>query len=110
MQIANALKANPDDPQALASLGEVKLDQGALAEAVELFRRSYGLRPDEATRGQLVESLLEALSADFAANRGSLDELDKLIDQPRAPARRSGGSRPLGCRPPASWARRSKPT
>ncbi len=83
LQIANALKANPDDPRALASLGEVKLDQGALGEAVELFRRSYGLRPDEATRGQLVDSLLEALSADFAANRGSLEELDKLIDQPR---------------------------
>ncbi len=44
-QIAQALKANPDDPRALASLGEVKLDEGALGEAVELFRRSYHLRP-----------------------------------------------------------------
>jgi outer membrane protein assembly factor BamB len=81
-QIAKTLAAHPDDAKALAGLGEVKLDQGALKEAVDLFRRSYRLKNDEATRQQLVESLLEALRVDFAANRGSLDELEALIEQP----------------------------
>jgi hypothetical protein len=82
-QIAKTLKDHPDDPKALAALGEVKLDQGSLTEAVGLFRRSYRLKSDDTTREQLVESLLEALRVDFTANRASLDELDGLIEQPR---------------------------
>lgn len=82
-QIAKTLEAHPDDPKAQAALGEVKLDQGLLAEAVVLFRRSYELKNDEATREQLVESMLEALRVDFAANRGSLDELEGLIREPK---------------------------
>ena len=82
-QIAKTLAAHPDDPKALAGLGEVKLDQGSLKEAVDLFRRSYRLQQDEATRQQLVESLLEALRVDFAGNRGSLDELEALVEQPQ---------------------------
>jgi outer membrane protein assembly factor BamB len=82
-QIAGSLARQPDDPKALAGLGEVKLDERKLTEAVELFRRSYRLKNDEATREQLVESLIEALRVDFAANRGGLDELDALIEQPR---------------------------
>ncbi len=82
-QIAKTLADHPDDPRALAGLGEVKLDQGALAEAVDLFRRSYRLKNEDSTRQQLVDSLLESLRVDFAANRGSLDELDGLIEQPQ---------------------------
>jgi outer membrane protein assembly factor BamB len=81
-QIAKTLRDRPDDPKALAGLAEVKLDQGLLAEAVALFRRSYELKPEEATSGQLIDSLLEALRVDFVANRGSLDELDHLVEQP----------------------------
>ena len=81
-QIARVLEKQPEDPAALANLGEVKLDEGKLAEAVELFRRSYRLRPDDTTREQLVESLLASLNTDFAAHRDSLDELGQLVDQP----------------------------
>ncbi len=81
-QIAKTLQTHPDDPQALAGLAEVKLDEGQLTEAVDLFRRSYRLRPDEATRELLVDSLLEGLRVDFAAYRDSLPELDALIEQP----------------------------
>jgi outer membrane protein assembly factor BamB len=64
-------------------LGEVKLDEGALAEAIELFRKSHAIEPDEATRVQLIESLLAGLRDDFAAYRGSLAELEGLVEQPR---------------------------
>ncbi|MBI3840169.1 MAG: PQQ-binding-like beta-propeller repeat protein, partial [Planctomycetia bacterium] len=80
-QIAKALEDHPDDPKSLATLGEVKLDQGALGEAIDLFRRSYALKNDDTTREQLVESLLEGLRVDFAAHRGSLAELNALIEQ-----------------------------
>lgn len=82
-QIAATLKATPDDPQALAELGEVKLDEGQLNEAVELFRRSFKLKADETTRDNLVESLLAALRQDFATNTGNLAELESLVEQPR---------------------------
>jgi outer membrane protein assembly factor BamB len=82
-RVSDALAANPDDAGALAALGEVKMDEGPLSEAVELFRRSYALKADEATRGQLIESLLEGLRVDFPAYRGALAELEKLVDQPR---------------------------
>ncbi len=81
-QIDVALEKQPDDPKALAGLAEVKLDERKLSEAVELFRRSYRLKADEATREKWVESLLEALRADFAGNRGSLDELAALVERP----------------------------
>ncbi|MEX0977793.1 MAG: hypothetical protein WDZ48_03015, partial [Pirellulales bacterium] len=82
-RVAKALAVKPDDPGALSALGEVKLDEGALGEAIELFRRSYAFSPDEATRVQLIESLLAALRGDFAAYRGSLVELEGLVEQPR---------------------------
>jgi outer membrane protein assembly factor BamB len=80
-RIAKTLESHPEDPKALAALGEVKLDEGALGEAIDLFRRSYSLKRDETTREQLVESLLEGLRVDFAAHRGRLTELDGLIEQ-----------------------------
>ncbi len=82
-RIEDTLAEKPDDPQALAALGEIKLDEKDLASAVDLFRRSYALEANPATRVQLVEGLLEGLRGDFAAYRQSLDELDQLIQQPR---------------------------
>lgn len=82
-QIAVALAKQPEDAQALAELGEVKLDEGLLGEAVDLFRRSYKLKSDESTRDNLVESLLASLRQDFKANAGSLAELESLLGQPR---------------------------
>src|SRR5262249_14843866 len=73
----------PDDPKALAALGEVKVNEGALTEAADLFRRSYKLKPDDHTREQLVDAMLDALNADFAANRASLPDLETLVEQPR---------------------------
>ena len=80
-QIAKTLDKHPDDSKALAALAEVKLDQGSLGEAIELFHRSNQLKPDDTTREQLVEAMLDGLQGDFAAHRGSLAELDKLIEK-----------------------------
>jgi len=80
-QIAKTLDAQPEDAKALAALAEIKLDQGALGEAIELFRNSYRLKSDDTTREQLVEAMLEGLRNDFTAHRGSLAELDKLIEK-----------------------------
>jgi len=82
-RIEDTLATRPEDPQALAALGEIKLDQKDLPEAVDLFRRSYGIEKDPSTRTQLIEALLAGLKSDFATYRGSLDELDQLIEQPR---------------------------
>ncbi len=82
-RIEKVLADKPDDPEALSSLGEIKLDEKALSEAIDLFRRSYALRADAGTRVQLIESLLEGLRTEFATYRDGLTELDGLIEQPR---------------------------
>jgi outer membrane protein assembly factor BamB len=78
-QIADTLRTRPDDPKALAALAAVKLDQGLLADAIELYRRSYAAEASETTREQFAEALLEGLRVDFAAHRGSIEELESLI-------------------------------
>ncbi len=80
-QIAKTLQERPNDARALASLAEIKLDQGSLAEAIELFRKSFQARKEDTTREQLVSCLLEGLGSDFAAHRAELDELNRLIDR-----------------------------
>jgi outer membrane protein assembly factor BamB len=82
-RIEKTLAEKPDDPEALAALGEIKLDEKALPEAIALFRRSHAAKPTAATRIQLIESLLTGLRSDFPAFRGGLAELETLIEQPR---------------------------
>ena len=52
-----------------------------MQEAIDLFRRSFDLNPNDHTRGLLVAGLLEGLRRDFAGSRGKAAELEKLIDQ-----------------------------
>lgn len=81
-QVADALKQNPDDPSALASSGEILLDKGQLSDAVAQLQRAFDLRPEPHTRELLVESLLEILRTDFAANRERTAQLEQLIALP----------------------------
>ncbi len=80
--IARRLTKSPADPQALAALAAVKLDEESLNEAVELLEQSYALDANETTREQLVEAMLEGLRIDFDAHRERLDTLEKLIERP----------------------------
>jgi outer membrane protein assembly factor BamB len=82
-RIEQTLAKTPDDARSLAALGEIRLHEGQLAEAVDLFRRAYEIDADPGTRAQLVDALLSGLREDFAAYRGSLNELDQLVEQPR---------------------------
>ncbi len=80
--IARTLAKSPDDPQALAALAAVKLDEETLDEAVELLEQSYALDANETTREQLVGAMLEGLRVDFDAHRERMDTLEKLIERP----------------------------
>ncbi|MBL9094736.1 MAG: PQQ-binding-like beta-propeller repeat protein [Planctomycetaceae bacterium] len=76
--VKNKLAAKPDDPAALASSGELLLDEGKIAEAVETLRRSYRLKSDLRTRNLFLDALLEGLGAGIAVNGGDLEDLEKL--------------------------------
>ena len=77
--VAKALAANPNDPAALADRGNAELDEGKIAEAIADVRKSYEQKPVASTRELLVEALLADLNRDFAASRGTIGELEKLV-------------------------------
>jgi len=74
------LAQNPEDAEALAIRGEILLDEGRRAEAIESFQRSLARRPDLRTREFLREAIFEGLREDFAAYRRYTPELEKLLD------------------------------
>ncbi len=86
-QVAADLAEHPDDPAALARQGELLLDEGQHAQAIEHLRRSYALRPDPHTRGLLVDALTEGLASDFAQHRGAVAELASLATEPEEQTR-----------------------
>ena len=81
-QVAVSLEKNAEDPTALALQGELLLDENELDKAVDVLRRSFRLKPETRTRELLVESLLEGLRRNFAAQRKNAAELEQLINQP----------------------------
>jgi len=74
------LAKNPEDAEALAIWGEIMLEDGRRAEAIEAFRRSLTRRDDARTRQFLRETLFEALQEDFAAYQQHRAELEKLLE------------------------------
>jgi outer membrane protein assembly factor BamB len=81
-KVARTLENSPDDAEAIARLGEIEMNEGNLAKAIEQFRRSFQLDSNARTRDLLVGALLEGVRRDFAANRDAIAELEELIDQP----------------------------
>jgi len=77
-----ALAKDPDDPQALAMRGEIRLNQGKIDLAYADLRRSLELNGTRETRALLFESLLEGLRTDFATYSRSSEEIERLIDTP----------------------------
>jgi len=74
------LAKKPEDSEALALWGEILLDEGRRAEAIEAFRRSLAWRDDPRTRQFFRETLFEALQEDFATYQQHLGELEKVLE------------------------------
>lgn len=72
----------PDDPQALAVLGEVSIDRGKLSEGLGHLRRSFELEPNERVRDHLIAAHLEALARDFANHRDQAAVIEPLLIEP----------------------------
>ncbi len=85
-RVARKLKENPDDPIALVEQAEILLDGDKLPEAIAVLKKALALDPEGRSRELLVDSLLEALRRDFAANRHWLGELEPLVRTPREQA------------------------
>ncbi len=75
-----ALAKNPDDAHALRELAEIKGAAGDKTEAIRMLKRAHELAPDDvSTQQMLAESLLAALAQDYAAFRGDVPLVSKLI-------------------------------
>ncbi len=86
-RIAAGLKKKPDDADALALRGEMRLHRGEEAAGMADLRRSVQLKPTPRPRTLLAERLLDGLRADFAKNRKTIGEIEKLLDNARQRAR-----------------------
>lgn len=82
-RVAETLREQPHDPEALTLRGEILLDQGRTVEAADMLRRSVELRDDLRTKELLFDTLLEGLRSDFAQQRGSAAEIERLVVQPQ---------------------------
>ncbi|HTI49817.1 MAG TPA: PQQ-binding-like beta-propeller repeat protein, partial [Planctomycetaceae bacterium] len=82
-EIAATLTANPDDSEALALRGEIRLQRGDVREAYADLQRALELKSDDAgVRELLVGSLLEGLRVDFGTYRHLQVDFDRLLTTP----------------------------
>jgi outer membrane protein assembly factor BamB len=86
-QVAAALEANPDDPQALAQRGALALHNGDAAAAIGDLRRAYEIAPNERTRDLLIDAVFEGLTSDFARYVDLGKKLEQLISTPEEKSR-----------------------
>lgn len=77
-EVKEKLAAAPEDPVALASSGELLLDEGKIAEAIEVLRQSYRKKEDPRTRDLLLDALLEGLASGLVSNTANIDDLEAL--------------------------------
>ena len=85
--VDSRLQQTPKDPWALEQQALLWLEQGRQEEALRSLRealREYAPQDDrrEAARSLLVDTLLDALEQDFAANGQLAAEVSELIDRP----------------------------
>jgi outer membrane protein assembly factor BamB len=83
---ADTLRVRPDEPEALAMLGEILIDQGKLNDGIEQLERALELAPNERVRELLVEAHLELLRQDFADHRHRAGEIEELLSGPNQKA------------------------
>jgi outer membrane protein assembly factor BamB len=86
-QVEQTLVKTPDDPTALGLRGEILLDSGKRDEAIDCFRRAYGVAQSPKTRTLLRDALLDGLGQQFEAYRIRTAEIEPLLDEPHEWAR-----------------------
>ena len=74
------LAKNPDDAEALRTLGEITYNEGNLVAAIEYLEKADSLSPgDLRTHEVLAECLLEAIEKDYSAYRDRIPKLRVLL-------------------------------
>lgn len=83
-RVTELLGKNPDDAWALARKGEILLQQGLPAEALDSLRRAAKLTPEDASvRSMLARVMLLLLREDYAAYRELDAEAEALVGTPQ---------------------------
>ena len=82
-QTDGVLVKNPNDADALALRGEMRLHDGNERQGLADLRKSIAANPTPRSRALVVASLLEGLRLDFRKYRSSADEIERLVDDPR---------------------------
>ncbi len=82
-QIAKKLQANPQDAQALALRGELRLHRGDEAAGLSDLRSSLKQQPDPHVKSVLAAALLAAVRAEPARIRDYVAELEVVADDPQ---------------------------
>lgn len=76
------LRENPEDPEGLLQWGRIRREEGKIAEAVDLFQRSYRAKRTERAADCLRKTLLAAVRADYAEWSKAGPELESLAEFP----------------------------
>ena len=82
-QIADELKADPQQPGALALRGELRLHRGEEADGLADLRESLRRRPDPRVKSVLAASLLAGLRGNAKLVHDRAAELETLTDDPQ---------------------------
>ncbi|MBT6153826.1 MAG: PQQ-binding-like beta-propeller repeat protein [Planctomycetaceae bacterium] len=82
-QTDGVLAKNPNDADALALRGEMRLHEGNERQGLADLRKSIAAKPTPRSRTLVVASLLEGLRLDFRKYHSSADEIERLVDDPR---------------------------
>ena len=82
-QIADELKADPQQPSALALRGELRLHRGEEAEGLADLRESLRRRPDSRVKSVLAASLLAGMRGNAKLVHDRAAELGTLTDDPQ---------------------------
>jgi len=81
-QVSRALAKNPDDAEALALRGEMRLHRGERDLALADLRRSIEQTPAPRPRQLIVATLLDQLRTDFSKYRTVTVEIEKQVEDP----------------------------
>ncbi len=81
-EVQKRFARDKNDPAALALQGEILLDRGKIAEAVDSLRRAFQADPDPRTKGLLRDAYLDGLRRQFAEYRPLVPQIAELCDSP----------------------------